>query len=316
MHSSTPLLAATVVAAIAVLGGAQARAQGSVTVNPSMAQAGRYLLAAPDSSQLRFVPELLQPGQESGPIHLHMPTERELARRRAEAQRQAQAAKPAPEPQPAPQMASAPPAPAAAPAPTPAPAPPPEAPQRAAATPPAPATTTPPAASGGAGLTGPGGLFSGPALTLHPTGNTDNSDNSGGNAAAAPEKQSSAAPPTQVAKATPAPPSSLPGPTRRSVILFAADATKPMESALDQIKFLAGDLNAAMTRPASRIELRAYGGARGDKGSDARRLALKRALAVRQILIDDGVDAGRIDVRAMGGAESGPADRVDIYVRA
>ena len=65
------------------------------------------------------------------------------------------------------------------------------------------------------------------------------------------------------------------------------------------------------------IQIQAFGGRRGDKGSDARRLSLKRALAIRQVLIDDGVAAERIDVRAMGGADdSGPADRVDVYIKA
>ena len=53
------------------------------------------------------------------------------------------------------------------------------------------------------------------------------------------------------------------------------------------------------------------------QGSDARRLSLKRALAIRQVLIDNGVPAERIDVRAMGGADyMGPADRVDVFVKA
>ncbi len=130
-----------------------------------------------------------------------------------------------------------------------------------------------------------------------------------------------AAPRQQVAKANP-PPSTVtqepltPGLTKRSVILFAAGASDPAQSALGAIKFLAGDLNAAMTGPASRVQLLAYGGERGDKGSDARRLSLKRALAIRQVLIDDGVASERIDVRAMGGADDGgPVDRVDVYVK-
>jgi len=124
--------------------------------------------------------------------------------------------------------------------------------------------------------------------------------------------------PTQTAKAAPpAPSSDTAGLTKRSVILFAKDASDPAEGALGAIKFLAADLNAAMTRPSSRIELQAFGGGKGDKGSDARRLSLRRALAIRQVLINDGVSPDRIDVRAMGGAEdSGPADRVDVYVRA
>jgi len=129
----------------------------------------------------------------------------------------------------------------------------------------------------------------------------------------------------QVAKAepvpAPAPLSSIepsaPGLTKRSVILFAAGASDPAQSALGAIKYLAGDLNTAMTGPGARVQLIAYGGDKGDKGSDARRLSLKRALAIRQVLIDDGVPSERIDVRAMGGADDGgPSDRVDVYVKA
>ncbi|HEX4634536.1 MAG TPA: OmpA family protein, partial [Rhizomicrobium sp.] len=105
--------------------------------------------------------------------------------------------------------------------------------------------------------------------------------------------------------------------TKQSVILFAKDAPDPAKSALGAIKFLAGSLNASMTSPGARVELQAFGGTKGDKGSDARRLSLKRALAIRQVLIEDGVSADRIDVHAMGGVDdTGPADRVDVYVRA
>jgi outer membrane protein OmpA-like peptidoglycan-associated protein len=105
--------------------------------------------------------------------------------------------------------------------------------------------------------------------------------------------------------------------TKRSVILFAKDAPDPAKAALGALKFLAGDLNAAMVSPNARVELQAFGGAKGDKGSDARRLSLKRALSIRQVLIDDGVSADRIDVRAMGGVDdTGPTDRVDVYIKA
>jgi outer membrane protein OmpA-like peptidoglycan-associated protein len=133
-----------------------------------------------------------------------------------------------------------------------------------------------------------------------------------------------APPPKQMAKAEPAPATRpplteeppTPGLTKRSVILFASGASDPAKAALGSIKFLAGDLNASMTGSGSRIQLLAYGGDKGDKGSDARRLSLKRALAIRQVLIDDGVPSERIDVRAMGGADDGgPADRVDVFVK-
>ena len=101
------------------------------------------------------------------------------------------------------------------------------------------------------------------------------------------------------------------------MILFAHDADAPAESALDSIRMLAGQLNNGMTRTQSRVELMAYGGTKGDKGSDARRLSLKRALAIRQVLIDSGVSSARIDVHAQGGVDdTGPTDRVDVFIRA
>lgn len=130
-----------------------------------------------------------------------------------------------------------------------------------------------------------------------------------------PKVASNAPPPARTAPAGPSTGSeSL---NKRSVILFAKDAPDPAKSALGAIKFLAGELNASMTSPGARVELQAFGGTKGDKGSDARRLSLKRALAIRQVLIEDGVSADRIDVRAMGGVDdTGPADRVDVYIKA
>ncbi len=104
---------------------------------------------------------------------------------------------------------------------------------------------------------------------------------------------------------------------KRGAILFEHNATDPTPSQLEPIKLLAGDLNSAIEAGATRIQLQAFGGAPGDKSSDARRISLKRALAIRQILIDNGVPADRIDVRAMGGVtDKGEPDRVDVYVKA
>src|ERR1700733_1314636 len=104
---------------------------------------------------------------------------------------------------------------------------------------------------------------------------------------------------------------------KRGAIMFVQGATDPSPVQFDGVKKLAADLNAALEAGAARIQLEAYGGTPGDKSSDARRLSLKRALAVRQLLIDDGVPSARIDVRAMGGIDDkGPVDRVDVFVRA
>ncbi|HVW72639.1 MAG TPA: OmpA family protein [Rhizomicrobium sp.] len=237
---------------------------------------GGGVVLYPGGEYSRMVPPLLYPGEKGGPIHLHMPTRHHVAVAKA-APTETQA-EPAPKPKPKPRrMASATPPPPK-PAPEPAPAPPPQAP---AANP-----------------------FGGPDLS-----------NVFGNH---PQQQASAAPPPKPAKTAPAGPvTGNENLTKLSVILFAKDAPDPAQGALGAIKFLASNLNSHMSTPNARVELQAFGGAKGDKGSDARRLSLKRALSIRQVLIDDGVSADRIDVRAMGGVDdTGPADRVDVYVKA
>jgi outer membrane protein OmpA-like peptidoglycan-associated protein len=123
------------------------------------------------------------------------------------------------------------------------------------------------------------------------------------------------APATQATK--PAKPDvSTAGLAKRGSILFEHSSTDPQPTQMDGIKLLAGDLNSALEAGATQIQLMAFGGAPGDKGSDAKRISLKRALAIRQLLIDNGVPSNRIITKAMGGATDGEADRVDIYVRA
>jgi outer membrane protein OmpA-like peptidoglycan-associated protein len=61
-----------------------------------------------------------------------------------------------------------------------------------------------------------------------------------------------------------------------------------------------------------RVQLLAYAEGTPETASQARRLSLSRALAVRSFLINQGVRSTRMDVRALGNkAESGPADWVD-----
>ncbi len=65
-----------------------------------------------------------------------------------------------------------------------------------------------------------------------------------------------------------------------------------------------------------RLELLAYASAEDGSSSDARRLSLSRALAVRAYLIDQGIRTARFIVRAQGDRYgSGPADRVDLSYR-
>ncbi|MBS0280610.1 MAG: OmpA family protein [Proteobacteria bacterium] len=257
-----------------------------VTVNPVMGGRGGLLLY-PGDQYMRRVQPALEPGEtvrDQGPIRLHMPVRRKTVHKAPVTQTATAEQAPAVAPKPAAPQAK--------------PKPQPKAPSNAMA-----AAAPPPAAAYNPGF----GSFDQGAAGLNLS------------------RVPPAAPPAQMAKANPppatvtAPPASggeTPGLSKRSVILFAPQAADPAESALGAIKFLAGDLNSAMTSASSRVQIQAYGGNRGDKGSDARRLSLKRALAIRQVLIDDGVAAERIDVRAMGGVDDkGPADRVDVFVK-
>ena len=64
-----------------------------------------------------------------------------------------------------------------------------------------------------------------------------------------------------------------------------------------------------------RLQLKAYAGGTAESASQARRLSLSRALAVRAHLIEEGLRSTRIDVRALGNrAEEGPSERVDVIV--
>ncbi len=107
------------------------------------------------------------------------------------------------------------------------------------------------------------------------------------------------------------------GMTKQGEVLFSQATADPRTESAEQLKTLAAALNTALDSGSARVELDAYGGTPGDKSSDARRLSLRRALAIRQLLIDAGVPANRIDVRALGGIDDrGNADRVDIFLSA
>ncbi|WP_439817994.1 OmpA family protein [Zavarzinia sp. CC-PAN008] len=69
--------------------------------------------------------------------------------------------------------------------------------------------------------------------------------------------------------------------------------------------------------PADRLQLRAFASPLAEGDNAARRLSLKRALAVRAYLIESGVRSARIDVRALGATPTlggPPGDRVDIVI--
>jgi hypothetical protein len=85
---------------------------------------------------------------------------------------------------------------------------------------------------------------------------------------------------------------------------------------LDGIKLLAGDLANAIEAGASGVQIRAYGGDSWDVSSAACKLSMERGLAIRQLLVDNGVKENQISVLAMGGnAGELEPDRVDLYVQ-
>lgn len=61
-----------------------------------------------------------------------------------------------------------------------------------------------------------------------------------------------------------------------------------------------------------RVRLAAFSGNVGDMSSQARRLSLERARAVRDYLVSKGVPFDRMDVLPFGGANDGVIDRVDV----
>lgn len=112
------------------------------------------------------------------------------------------------------------------------------------------------------------------------------------------------------------PKAKVPTGNRKDSISFAPNASDPTNAAVSAVRALASSLSASLGDGNARVQLMAYAGPRGEKSSDTRRLSLKRALVVRQLLIDDGLPSDRIDVFALGGADdNGQLDRVDVFIK-
>lgn len=123
-------------------------------------------------------------------------------------------------------------------------------------------------------------------------------------------------PPKSVAPAPKAKTDPHAGLVKQGEILFDGASIDPQADGASEAKSIAQSLNTALESDSARVEIEAFGGLPGDKSSDARRLSLRRALAVRQLLIDSGIPAERIDVKALGGIDDhGNAERVDVYLR-
>jgi outer membrane protein OmpA-like peptidoglycan-associated protein len=114
----------------------------------------------------------------------------------------------------------------------------------------------------------------------------------------------------QIAERTPAAQPLMEGQALR--IAFDVDSANLPEAAEADLKALATRL---VKEENLRVQLLAYASSTEQGASQARRLSLSRALAVRSYLIEQGVRSTRMDVRALGDkSEETPADRVDLVL--
>ena len=93
-------------------------------------------------------------------------------------------------------------------------------------------------------------------------------------------------------------------------VLFSPERTDLTQGTEDAIKaYLASVPKTAGTS----FNVTAYAAGPPEDPSTPRRLSLSRALAIRSVMMADGIDSPRIYVRALGAsAAGGPPDRVDI----
>jgi len=104
----------------------------------------------------------------------------------------------------------------------------------------------------------------------------------------------------------------LPPASTQERFLFAAESAELPADAVGLLDAVVSRLEAA---PDLRLQILAYAAGTDETTSQARRLSLSRALAVRKYLIDKGIGRTRLDVRALGNrAEDGPVDRVDLVL--
>ena len=109
----------------------------------------------------------------------------------------------------------------------------------------------------------------------------------------------------------PQPANARPDPLR---IVYAGTGSQIPADAGPNIKELTQKL---VGDPSLRVQLLSYASDPEKNVSRARRLSLERAVAVRKMLIDNGLDSTRIEVRALGDQNpGGAADRVDVVLSA
>jgi outer membrane protein OmpA-like peptidoglycan-associated protein len=95
-------------------------------------------------------------------------------------------------------------------------------------------------------------------------------------------------------------------------MIFKQGGAKLSSVSIKTLDIIAKNLNA---KPKLRMQIKAYAGEPNISQSNARRLSLSRALAVRSYLIKKGIRSTRIDVRALGNkVASGAPNRADLKI--
>lgn len=114
------------------------------------------------------------------------------------------------------------------------------------------------------------------------------------------------APPVPVVADAPDTVSPLPGGLR---VVFGAGRSDLNPAAVAALRDLAATLKA---EPAATLDVNAWSAGTADDPSTPRRLSLARALAVRAVLISEGIASPRIYVRALGSDNGNPPDRAEV----
>lgn len=127
---------------------------------------------------------------------------------------------------------------------------------------------------------------------------------------AAPSKAAAVAPQNILPDVPPVPAAMTKNTGALYVIPFAADSD---EIKLEEQGYLLALVQRMKQEENLRIAVQGFAPLNNGQEYEARRLSLKRAVGVRQFLMDKGVDATRVNVQALGSAtEESLKDRVDI----
>lgn len=107
------------------------------------------------------------------------------------------------------------------------------------------------------------------------------------------------------------PPSLLPKVEPNATLFFVGTG----ERLTDDSWLVLQSMTESLTERPVRIALQAYGGTPGTDVADARRIALRRGVAVRRYFLEQGIAEARIMLRVKGIAQTDtPGHRIDLFL--